>query len=62
MLSRLKSRTNLTAIAIGVVGAIEMNAPMLQGILGEWYGLTYVGIAVTMVILREITTEPVTEK
>jgi len=62
MIQRLKSRTNLTAIAIGIVGVIETNAPMLQELLGKWYGLTFIGIAVLMVILREITTEPVTEK
>jgi hypothetical protein len=59
---RLKSKTNLTAIAIAVLGVVETNAPMLRDLLGEWYGLTYVGIGVAMVILREVTKTPVTEK
>ena len=62
MFKRLKSRTNLTGLAIAVLGVVEMNAPMIQELLGKWYGLTYIGIGVAMVILREITTKPVTEK
>jgi len=62
MFSRLKSKTNLVGIAIAILGVVEMNAPLLQEILGKWYGLTYIGIGITMVILREVTKVPVTEK
>jgi len=62
LLKRFKSRTNITALVIGVLGVIEANIHMLQDLLGKWYGLTFVVVAVIMMILREITTEPVTEK
>ena len=57
--SRWKSKTNWVAIAIGVIGVLETNLGMLREVLGEWYGVTYVGIAAVMFALREITKEPV---
>jgi len=57
--SRLKSKTNMFAMAITVLGAIETNAPMLRDYLGVYYGLTYVGIGVAIAVLREVTSDPV---
>ena len=59
MKSRLKSKTHWTAMAVTALGAVETNAPMLREYLGDWYGLTYVGIGITMAVLREVTSEPV---
>lgn len=55
---RLKSRTYWLAIFV----AVSANLPGLSGLLGEYYGLTSVVIAVLIAALREITTVPVSEK
>lgn len=59
---RLKSKTNLAGLAIAAMGVLETNAPMLREMLGSYYGLTYIAIGIIMVVLREVTTEPVAEK
>lgn len=59
MKPRIKSKTNWVGVLIAVLGIVEVNALMLQDLLGQWYGLTYIGIGVAMVVLREMTTEPV---
>lgn len=56
---RYKSKTNLAALAIAVVGVIEINAPLLKPLLGDWYGVAFIGISVLMVLLREVTKEPI---
>jgi len=61
--SRMRSRTYRVAAFFAVVIApIEMNMHLLQNVLGEYYGASFIGVAIIMGILREITTTPVTEK
>jgi len=62
MNGNLKSKTNWAALTVGVLGIVEMNAPMLQDMLGQWYGASFIGISVTMFVLRQMTTKPVSEK
>ena len=59
MKSQIKSRTNWAGVLVMALGVVETNAPMLRDLLGDWYGLTYIGIGVAMVILRQVTTGPV---
>ena len=59
MKSRIKSKTHWTAAAIAGLGMVETNFPMIRDYLGDYYGLSYIGIAVIMAVLREVTTEPV---
>ena len=56
---RHKSKTNLTALAIAVIGVIEMNAPLLRPLLGDYYGVAFIAISIIMVLLREFTKEPI---
>lgn len=56
---RHKSKTNLTALAIAVIGVIEMNAPLLRPLLGDYYGVAFIAISIIMVVLREYTKEPI---
>lgn len=56
--SRLSSNTYRVASVIAVLGVIETNLHLLQDLLGDYYGITYVGLAVVMMILREVTTKP----
>ena len=56
---RHKSKTNLTAMAIAVIGVIEMNASLLRPLLGDYYGVAFIAISIVMVLLREFTKEPI---
>ncbi|MCK4870760.1 MAG: hypothetical protein KAS93_06595 [Gammaproteobacteria bacterium] len=57
-----KSKTVDATVIVGVLGVLETNFGMLKGLLGEWYGLSYVVLAVVFYILRKITTNPLGEK
>lgn len=58
ILKRFKSWTNWLAILVAVSG----NLPLVEDMLGEYYGVTSLVIAVLIVIMREKTTKPVSEK
>jgi len=60
--SRLKSKTNWTALAIAALGVVDMNYPLLKSWLGDWYGVSYIAIGIAMAVLREFTKEPVRDK
>lgn len=57
--SRVKSKTNWTALAITLLGVVEMNYPLLKDLLGDWYGVSFIAVGVAMALLREFTKEPV---
>lgn len=57
--SRLASKTNWTAVLIAMMGFVEVNAGLLQELLGKWYGMTYIAIGLAMIALREVTKGPV---
>jgi protein-S-isoprenylcysteine O-methyltransferase Ste14 len=46
------SRTHFFNILIGMIGVLEVNLHLLQSSLGEWYGATYIIIAMIGVYLR----------
>lgn len=52
-----KSKTINTAAVIAVLGVIELNMPLIRDTLGEWYGFSYIAIAVVMAVLRLKTNE-----
>lgn len=54
-----KSKTIRTATIIAVLGVVEVNFGLLRDMLGDWYGVSYIAIAVIMAYLRTITKEPV---
>lgn len=57
-----KSRTYDFAALVGVLGVVEMNFGLLEELLGKWYGLSYIILAVGIFVLRRATTGPVGEK
>lgn len=54
-----KSSTMQVAALVAVMGVVETNFAMLQDLLGQWYGLSYIGLSVAMVLLRMKTTTAV---
>lgn len=61
MNARLKSKTHRANIALAVFGVLEAKLSMLQPLLGDKYGLVFVGVAIAYAWLREITKKPVKE-
>lgn len=59
MKARWKSKTNLFGAAILALGVVQSNFPQIQDQLGNKAGFVYIGIGVLIVILRELTSEPV---
>lgn len=57
-----KSKTIIFNILLGVLGVLELNMGMFQTLLGDYYGVTFMVIAIIGVILRTITTQPLNEK
>lgn len=62
MLQRLKSKTYWAAIFMAGMSIVEVNMPMLQPLLGEWYPLVYTGMALLFMAIREATHKPISEK
>lgn len=56
------SRTVDAAALIGALGVVETKFQYLQGMLGEYYGVSYVVVAAVMYYLRTITTKPMQGK
>lgn len=59
MKSQFKSKTINFAALVGALGVVEVNFHLLQDLLGQWYGVSYIAIAAIVYYLRTITTEPV---
>ena len=57
-----KSKTIDATAFVGVLGVIELNFGMLQSLLGEWYGLSYIVMAAVFYVLRRMTSKPLEEK
>jgi hypothetical protein len=59
----LKSRTMLFALALAILGVIEMQAQLFaQYMTPELFGLFNILIAVVVAVLRVLTTVPLNEK
>lgn len=59
---RLSSKTYRVALLLSILGVVEMNFPLLQPMLGEYYGVTYIAVAAVFMILRELTKESIEDK
>jgi len=57
-----KSRTYDAVALVGTLGVIETNFHLLQNMLGDWYGLSYILVAAAFYYLRKVTTGPVGDK
>lgn len=59
---RLRSKTYYLGLVIMVLGYLEQNAALLKTMLGDYYGLFVMGVGVAVLVLREITKEPIDAK
>jgi len=57
-----KSKTINTALIIALLGVLELNFQYLQGMLGDYYGVTWIVFSMIMVVLRAMTTQSLNDK
>jgi len=57
--SIIQSNTIQAAAIVAVLGVLETNFSLLQNVLGQWYGLSYVVLSVLMVVLRMKTNKAI---
>ena len=58
----LKSKTIAFSILLAALGAVELQMHLIQGYLGEYYGVAYIAIAVIVATLRVVTTQALSDK
>lgn len=59
MKSKRNSKTISAAAVTAMVGVLEVKFHLLEGVLGEWYGIGYILVGMLFAYLRTITSEPV---
>lgn len=59
---RAISKTYWFGLALMALGYVQDNFSMLESFLGEYSGLVYIGIGLVVLILRERTTQSLSEK
>ena len=59
MKKRHLSKTNWYGMLILSLGFLQTEFPRLEAVLGENAGVVYIGIGLSIIILRELTTERV---
>lgn len=62
LIKRTKSKTHMLNTTVLVLGFLQLNLDKVQDALGDWYGWIFIAIGVAGLILREITTKPISEK
>ena len=58
----LKSKTIGFSLILAILGTVEMNMPLIRDMLGEYYGVSFMVIAVCVAGLRAVTNKPLAEK
>ena len=59
---RLSSKTYRAALLLSILGVVEVNFSLLQPMLGEYYGITYIITAAVFMVLRELTKDSIEDK
>ena len=62
IMGSLRSKTIIFSVLLAIVGTLELNIHLLQDMLGDYYGISYVGIAIAVAVLRAVTTKPLRDK
>jgi hypothetical protein len=57
-----KSKTMIFNILIGLLGIVELNMGLFQAVLGDYYGIIFMLVAMINVVLRIVTTTPMSDK
>ncbi len=58
----LKSKTINFSVALAILGVVEINMPLVKDTLGDYYGISFMVIAVCVAALRAVTNKPLAEK
>ena len=57
-----KSKTINFSYVLAAFGVVEQNLPMIKEMIGDYYGLVFIGISAIVAVLRKVTTKPLSEK
>lgn len=57
-----KSKTIIFSWLLLILGVVEINMHMLQEYLGEYYGITFMCVAIITAILRASTSQRISDK
>jgi hypothetical protein len=58
----IKSKTILFSAILAVMGVLELNLGLLEGLLGDWYGVVFILISAITAFLRVMTVVPISDK
>ena len=58
----IKSKTILFSAILAVMGVLELNLGLLEGLFGDWYGVVFILISATTAFLRVMTVVPISDK
>ena len=59
----LKSKTHMFGAALGIFGAAAAFLPTVKDMIHpDWYSYLFIGSSIAVILLRNITTESITDK
>lgn len=58
----IKSKTILFSAILAVMGVLELNLGLLEGMFGDWYGVVFIFISAITAFLRVMTVVPISDK
>lgn len=59
----LKSKTHIFGALIGIFGGLAAFLPVVKDMIPpNWYPLLFIGTSVVVIILRNVTTQAITDK
>lgn len=53
------SKQYWAAMAITVLGVLDINFSLIKSMFGEYSGVSYILISIVIVVLRQYTTQPI---
>ena len=59
----LKSKTHIFGAALGAFGGLASFLPTIRDMIPpEWYSYLFIGTSIIVIVLRNMTTEPIEDK
>ena len=59
----LKSKTHIFGAALGIFGALASFLPTIRDMIpADWYSYLFIATSIAVIVLRNITTQPIADK
>lgn len=59
MKKKRHSKQYWAALAITILGVVDINFSLIKSMFGEYSGVSYILISIVIVVLRQYTTQPI---